>query len=293
MGFRYKGSTITLENYREVFGVCSPDILDEIRSAVLDDTAIAPFINGCKNDSYLLGQLRMAVREFIPVDLLSVAVTGKTVYNIRKATEKGIDITPLSAYYDSKSTHISKASIEVLSDFLLLGVDLDMVDFTGIPADLIPLFCKGLYKGYPMWLFLGDDLPSIKRLEVLMRGMALGLDIQPFLDKAWDEGVLMLLFSYSRALDINYVLSYITSDFSLASVRVLLDLLSQGHDIKRLCIRDTSGTPVYNEYQLYEIAQAIQQGVFVEEMLNPELSDFDISNLRRQELNEFDTGSGQ
>ena len=293
MSFRYKGSTVTLENYREVFGVCSPDILDEIRSAVLDDTAIAPFINDCRNDSYLLGQLRMAVRELVPVNLLSTGITGKTVYNIRQAFSKSIDVTPLSVYYDSKTAKIDKSSIEVLSDFLLLGVDLDMVAFTKVPADLIPLMCKGLYKGYPMWLFLEGDFPSAKRMEILMRGMTLGLDIQSFLSTAWDEGVLILLFSYSRSLDINYILSLITADFGIESVRILLDLLSGGHDIKRLCVRDTSGAPVYNEYQLYELSRAIQQGVFTEAMLNPELSDYEISTLRRQELNEFNTGGRQ
>ena len=59
MSFRYKSQTVTLENYRTVFKVCSPDILDEIRSAVLDDTSISSFIKPCGNDSYKLGQLRI------------------------------------------------------------------------------------------------------------------------------------------------------------------------------------------------------------------------------------------
>ena len=36
MSFRFDNKTITLENYKEVFVNCSPDILDEVRLAILD-----------------------------------------------------------------------------------------------------------------------------------------------------------------------------------------------------------------------------------------------------------------
>ena len=45
MSFKYQMELVTMDNYREIFSGSTVDILDEIRSAVLDDTPIANFIN--------------------------------------------------------------------------------------------------------------------------------------------------------------------------------------------------------------------------------------------------------
>lgn len=285
MSFRYKSQTITLENYRSVFKVCTPDILDEIRSAVLDDTSISSFIKPCGNDSYKLGQLRMAVRELVPVEYLSTYVTGKTIYNIRQGFIKGRDMSPLLAYYKTKGLTIDALTLEKLSEFCFLGIDISMMDFTIVPTNLVDVVCKGLYHGYPMWLIVEDNCTLTEsEVQILMRGLSLGIDIHPFLSGDWSKEAMLLMFSYAKSVDINNVLSYVNSKFDGESLKVLLDLAQKNVPINKLCIKDTSGVPVYNSYQMYELGKAIEAGVDTPKMYDANLSDFDISDMREAEL---------
>lgn len=285
MSFRYKSQTITLENYRHIFEACPPDILDEIRSAVLDDTAIGSFIKPCGIDSYKLGQLRMAVREMLPTEYLNVKLTGKTIYNIRQGFSKGRDMSDLLKYYTTRTLKLDKEIIEKLSDCCLLGTDLDQMDFTKVPNNLVNIVCKGLYQGYPMWLLIEDDCTlNEDNITVLMRGMSLGIDIHPFINGNWRKETLLLIFSYAKSVDLNEVLRYINSKFDSDCVKVLLDLASRNIPISSLCIKDTDGNPVYNSYQMYELGKAIESGVDTKEMYNASLSDFEISELREAEI---------
>ena len=70
MSFRFGPKIITLDNYKEVFKVCSPDILDEIRLAILDDVPIGQYIQLCGQDYYKLNQIRKAIREIFDLDII-------------------------------------------------------------------------------------------------------------------------------------------------------------------------------------------------------------------------------
>lgn len=266
-------------NYGVVFQSCSPDILDEIRSAVLDNTPISGFINGCGDDSYKLGQIRLALRETLPVELLSTKLSGKTIYNIRQAFHKGIDVYPLLRYYNSKELKLDADVIEVLSDFVLIGTVIDSVDFTVVPIGLVQLVCKGLYKGYPMWLIVGDGCAGMTKevMTVLMRGLSLGVDIHPFLSGDWGTDAMLLLFSYVKSVNINEFLSCVTSKFNVACLEVLLDLSSKGVPIKKLCIQDEDGNPVYNSYQMFALGDALQHNILSNDVFDASLSDFEMN----------------
>lgn len=285
MSFKYKSMTITLENYREVFKVCTPDVLDEIRSAVLDDTAIATFIKPCGLDSYKLGQLRMAVRELIPTEYLNPRLTGKTIYNIRQGFLKSRDMSPILRYYTTRGLKLDKDTIEKLSEFCLIGTDINRMDFTIVPDNLVDIVCKGLYQGYPMWLLIDEDcILDESTIQVLMRGLSLGIDVHPFLSGEWKKDTLLLMFSYAKSVDLNEVLRYINCNFDSASIKVLLDLASRNVPITQLCIKDTAGIPVYNSYQMFELGKAIEEGVDYKAMYNANLSDFEIATMREAEL---------
>lgn len=285
MSFKYGNQLVTLENYRNIFKVCSPDVLDEIRSAILDDTPISQFIKPCGSDSYLLGQLRMSIRELIPIEYLSTHITGKTIYNIRQGFKKGRDMSPLLKYYSQKDIKIDKLTLEKLSEFCLVGTDITRVDFKLVPNNLVDIVCKGLYQGYPMWLLLDDDnMPTERTIHILMRGLSIGVDIHPFLSGDWSTDAMLLIFSYAKSVDLNEVLGYINSKFSVDSIKVLLDLASKGIPISSLCVKDIDGSPIYNSFQMYEIGRALEDRVITQEMYNPSLSDFDISELRKKEL---------
>lgn len=286
MSFRYGGRFVALDNYEQLFGEdCTPDILDEIRSAVLDDTPIADYIAPCGNDSYLLGQIRMALREHVSEEFLDPRLTGHTIYNMRQAAAKSVDMSALLWYITPQKLKVEKEVIETLSEFTLLGVDIRRVDFTVVPKALVVTFCKGLYKGYPMWL-LTDESNNLSPdyIRILMRGMELGVDVHQFVRGDWDRNVVLVLFSYNKAVDLNAVLGLINNKFDANQVKTLLDLASAGVPITRLCIKDRDGVPVYNSYQMYEIGESLKAGVDIQSMFNPRLSDFQMAQLREAEL---------
>jgi hypothetical protein len=263
-----------------VFSECSPDILDEIRSAVLDDTQISSFINPCGNDNYKLGQLRMAVRELIPVEFLNTKVTGRTIYNVRQGFAKNRDMSDILLYYNK----LDAETLEKISEFLYLGTDITGMDFNIVPKHLVDITLSGLYKGYPMWLIIEDNCNlTVDKVKLLMNGLSLGVDIHPFLSSDWSDSCILLLLSYSKSVDINELLSLITGKFDEDCINELVVLYKSGIDIRRLCIKDTDGYPVYNSYQIHEIGLAIKEGFITEEMYNPVLSDMDILELKNKE----------
>lgn len=65
----YKGREVTLDNYRKVFEGKPLDILDEIRSALLDSAPIFPYLNRSPEDIH---QIRLAMLEAVPGDFFSL-----------------------------------------------------------------------------------------------------------------------------------------------------------------------------------------------------------------------------
>jgi hypothetical protein len=281
MGFKYRQYNVTLDNYRQIFSECSVDVLDEIRSAILDDTQISNFIKDCGKDSYKLGQLRMAVREFVPTEYLNSRLTARTIYYIREAYKKQLNTQSLLKYIKPKGLTLEPETLEKLAEMVYMGVDIDKVDFTKIPINLVDVFCKGLYKGYPMWLCISDNMAHTENyIKALMRGMQLGIDIHPFIDEDWSEEQLNVMFLYSGVVDINELLKYITPKFDVEIITELLKLLEGNIPIVDLVVKDTEGYPVFNKYQIIELGQAIKDKVLTKEMLNPTLSDTEIMQMR-------------
>lgn len=283
MSFRYKNTTITLENYKTIFKECTPDILDEIRSAVLDDTPIASFIEDCGNDSYKLGQIRMGIRELIPIGYLNPLLTGRTIYFIRQSFRLNFDIEPLFRYVTETKLLISDKTIEKLAEFIYLGTNIELVDFTEVKDDKVDLVLDGLHRHFPMWLILDKDY-SLSYMRSLMRGMQLELDITPFLSGNWTENQMYLLFSYSKQIDLYDFLTKINEKFDVDRLKVLLRDCKKGIPISSLCVQEKDGYPVYNSFQMEELSKAIEDKTITHEMYNPKLSDEEMKALHNKEL---------
>lgn len=283
MSFQFKEITVTLENYKQIFKNCTPDVLDEIRSAVLDDTPIASFIDECGTDSYKLGQIRIGLREMLPLGFLNTNLTGRTIYLIRQCLKNNISVDDLFVYVDEDKLKLPSGTIEKLAEFVYLGADISMIDFTKVKESKIELVLQGLLYHYPMWLIIDEDYP-ISYMKSLMRGMQLEIDITPFLSGKWSEQQMFLLFSYSKRIDIVDFMSKINEQFDVESLKVLLKLYKENVPITTLCVQDQDGTPIYNSYQIEELGKAIKDKTITHEMYNPLLSDKSMSVLHEKEL---------
>lgn len=279
MSFRHKGVLISMNNYMEVFKDFEPDILDEIRSAVLDDTPISPFIKVCQSDSYRLGQFRLALREYVPKEYLNPKLSGSCIYLIRQCYKKNIDLKPITQYI-SGSLRLDVSSIEHILKVMLLGVDIRKVDFTLVPNDNLKIICEGLAKGYPMWLCISDEgylTPSF--IRQLMKGMQLQVDIHPFLSGKWSEEQLVFILSNAKSININTLLEYVNYKFSIDHLVEIVDIARDGLDFTPMCIQEEDGSPLYNSYQLAIISSAIKEDLLTDEICNPMLSDMEMQDL--------------
>ncbi len=283
MGFYHHKKQVTLDNYQDEFKNYSADIKDEIRLAIMDDTEISVYIEKCKRDSYKLGQLRLCLRECVPLEYINANFTGKTLFNIRQANGLGISVESLMKYAGVTATRIEAQGLELLSEYLLAGVDISSVDFTEIPTHLIATICKGIKRGLPMQLFEGvDGTLSDAHISVLIKALQLGIDITPFLSNKWDVDCITKIVYLRDKERVLYILSLVNERFSGGMLDTLIDLLISGVKLERLCVKDTSGYPVYNQYQMYELGEALKEGSITEQMFNPQLSDYEMKTMRER-----------
>lgn len=275
---RYEGQLVTLDNYKVIFNNCIPDILDEIRLAILDNINIFSYIDICGSDSYKLGQIRLSIREGISRRYINSQFTGKTLRNIRYCISNGIDVSNLYSYVSVKTLRLSPILLEKLSEVLVAGGSISNIDFTTVSSDNFDIICNGLIRQYPMWLFTDSNL-TVSIIKLYMRGIDLGIDITKFLGDDWSEDKLILLFSYVNSVDLGVFLGMITYLFNRTQIEILLKAYSGGIDISRIVIRDMDGYPVYNEYQMQVLLDAEKCGIYSPDLYNPKLNDMDMREI--------------
>ena len=278
---RFQGIPVTLENYKEIFRDCIPDVLDEIRLAVLDDTNIIPYIDACGSDSYKLGQFRLAIREGVPTRFLSVKLTARAVYCIRRCFANNISLEPLVKYYNGTSIAIPVDIFEMIAETLSLGGDITQIDFYDVKDDILEIICKGLVRGYPMQMFV-DDRFTQGYIRLLMRGLDLCIDINPFMEDIWEEDQLITIFASSSKIDISLLMQYVSPKFPCETISSLIKIMSNGLDIDRLAYRDSDGYPIYSNYQIEVLGIALEMmknGINCEDVFNPKLSDKQMEDM--------------
>jgi len=273
---------LTLDNYKDLCSDCTEDVLDEIRLSILDDIDIRQYIFKCGDDSYKLGQIRLALRNRVPRHYILTQMTSKSLKYIRESLKCGKSVKPIERYIYGDSLTIDTDLFEQVVLCNYLGGNIDMVDFREVKSSISKIVCEGLVRGYPMWLLAYSDL-SESYIRLLMRGMDLNIDITRFLDGGWGESQLMLLFVNSVSVDINEFLTYVTKDYSAGSVDVLLGLYRDGIEIDRLTYKDEFGSPLYNEYQIEVLASALRlqrnKGVDIDMLFNPRLCDYEMQSI--------------
>lgn len=286
MSFKHNGVMVTLANYIEVFNGLEPDVLDEIRSAVLDDTPISSFIKDCEDDSYKLGQLRLAIREYIPKDYINPKLSGRCIYLLRQLYRNGFDLGVFEKYIPKRGRPtIENENLEVVLRAALHGADIRKVDFNIVPIENINIICEGLVKRYPMWLCVSPDKNlSNSIIRQLMKGMQLQIDIHPFITGDWTENQIVTILSNATKIDVNELLENINSKFSMEQIMEVIYVARKKLDYTLLCLKERDGTPAFNEYQMSVIGKCLDDDVLTEEIYDPHVSDMEMEDLRLEEL---------
>lgn len=280
MSFRYLQETVTLENYKSIFIGYSPDVLDEIRSAVLDETPIGNFIKICESDSYKLGQFRMALREYVPPKYLNKCLAGKHINLIRqiyaRRGESGLNL--LRDYIISYSHHsFTEETFLRILKVVLRGHDISSIDFTRVLTTNIDIVCTGIEKGYPMWLCAEEPI-SAEMMRLMTQGFLLGVDVHPFLSGDWSEEIVTFILSKATSISVSDLLANITSKFTLGEIEEIVKAMQFNLDWSLLCVKTDEGSAVFNEFQMNVIVQCLIADVLTDDIYDPTLSDMDMQD---------------
>lgn len=278
----YNGVKITLYNYESIFQDVDEDVLDEIRLAIQDNTNIMEYINPCGDDSYKLGQIRLAVRNGVPRQYIRYQMTARTLKLIRTMYKSEIELSPLKRYIGLNKLSLDADLFEVIAECYLHGGDINKIDFSEVLEENVQVLCQGLVRGYPMWLMTSEDL-SAGYIRLLMRGIDLGIDVSVFLKDIMSESQLVILLSNAGTININTILQYINSKFSCECMKIIMQAYKESLDFELLTFKSSDGYPIYNEFQMYSLYKALvlkkNKGIYIEEMFNPALSDFEMDRL--------------
>lgn len=299
------GKVATLSNYLELTKNYSRDIQDEVRSAIMDDTPISPYIKKCKGDNFKLNQIRLAIREYVPSRYISSHLSATNLKWVRRIHESGYSLKVLDKYLSKGGVlSISCDTLDLLLSAYFDGVNIDSVDFNTVSEELSGLVCSGLKRGYPMWIITESSIPMSKEfMHTLMKCMNLSLDVHPFLGEGWDVERVQMILSKATKMEYTVLMKHINSRFSKNQLEEILKLATQYLDFLPLCLKDDEGMPVFNEYQMGVLAEIIEYtfkaeqsgrvGIDVEEFLKPSMSDVDMRKLFYQKVAELKAEEGR
>ena len=276
MSFGYHGLNVTMGNYLVVFKGYSADVLDEVRCAILDDTPIEGILDSCASNAYLLGQLRKALREYLPTKYINTHLSGECVRLIRELyAKKAGNLSQIDEYIpEGAKPEVDNETLELMLKSMCKGADISRTDFRKVSKDAVDIFCEGLEKGYPMWLCLRDGEPLEEAVvRALIKGMTLGVDIHPFLLGRWEPVNILLLLSNANRVNVNDILKYVNSHYSFDQLCTIVECAECKLPYSKLCLRYESGEPAFNVHQMRALMFAFENDIDVSSFYSPTISD--------------------
>lgn len=288
MAFNYKGTMVNFDNYKEVFKDLSPDSLDEIRLAIMDGVSLGSFVDKNHEDSYKLGQIRLFLREMLPLEFLNTALSGRCLHKIRQIEKSTYSLNTVYDYVTvSRSGVLPDKYLEEVLDLVLSGVDISNSNFFNVRYDIFDLYCKGLELGYPMWA-LENAKYDTKILTLLMKAMSLNFSVNPFIDYTWSYEQILTILSFADIGSSN-IFKFITNKFNEDQIEYVCKIIKMGYSPKVITGVDPGGVPLYDAFQMEVIHDAIKNQVWSDVFKNPELSDLDMKEkleelLKKKEI---------
>lgn len=277
---RYNDIEVTLTNYKSIFEGYLPEVQDEIRSAIMDNTPIGMYIDECSKDAYKLGQIRCAMREFIDPEYIDVIMSGTTIFYIRMGMFAKVDMSGILQYIGV----LSENHLEKVAQLCYIGIDISKMDFTRINDKIFDIVCKGLIQKYPMWLLQDIKVNDEGYVKLLMQGLRLGFDIHPFLEEEWSAELLVRLFTLDKDV-YTKVLQYINNKTDVDVLMGVIECVKAGVDITPIMGKYSDGYDLYDSYQLTTLLTSASQGLDISKALNFRLTDSEMLRIIKEENN--------
>lgn len=264
---RYHGRSVSLDNYREVFRGRSEDILDEIRSAILDGIPLHHYLDRY-SDPWQLHQIRLAIKDTVPPKYYVLA--GEPLRVIRQLHASNINLSPIDKYL---TANLSEDVWMVILDCLEAGIPLEDYDFTLLPPSMIPSVVGGIASGVDMSRFVdGSHYTEQYIQDIITLESRFGLDVSRLIQEGYSAEVVAVLASQSHLDTCIRVYDVLKLTMKPDEVEVLADLFDVGFpDMAEVTRLDTEGYLVYMAFQLDLILEAFTSGLSYQLILDPNL----------------------
>lgn len=277
---QYKGTKLTLNNYREELSDCSIDVLDVVRSAILDDVQLGAFIQKYKNNPYMLWQVKLGMDEYMDTYWFTLAHSGEELAMLRKYKSRGLNINSLKKYFMLK---LPSVYYTYILKWYEQGVQLDKYDFSILPESLLDVFDKGISRGYYMSVFNNGISYEPEYIVLCLRIMSKKKSIVQFLNGDWDIENLRLLSEFSKSKFYDKLDEYVTKEITPSVLSEIIECTKCGMNLEELCIVDDEGIYVYSPYHIKMIREAYMENLDYSVLLDSSLSLTDV-NMKFTEL---------
>lgn len=267
---------VTINNYLDVFKDYSKDVKEVIRSAILDDTPIEPYIDIYKNDPYLLWQVKMSIDEGLDSYWFDVINSGSTLVSLRALYGKGINIKPLINYF---SKGLSDNHYKYIIKWYGEGYSLKNYNFDILPDDLLESFDYGMKLGYPMYLFNNGVQFHREYIMCCLKILSHGHSINRFLDGSWNIENLELLSRFSKSKYYSKLIGFVSKDITPSVLIELYECCKVGMPIDTVSTVDSNGVYVYSGVHISIVREAYLNNWDYVSMLDTSLSINELNSM--------------
>lgn len=281
---KYKGTVLLLDNFRSLLKGYSIDIQDIVRSAILDDIDIIPYLEVCKNNPIRLDQIRLGIKEGLNPVLFTIK-NGNSLYKIRQLGRNNHSLEVLSRQL-SKG-YLSDVHLDKLLSWLESGYDVSRLDISILPCTLFDVFEDGFKQGFNMVEFNNGKVYSPEYIKSCLKIKSNLKDISPFLIDTYKQPCMKLFVSFSKIQDKNkweLLLRNVNSSITEDKLELLVKCVKNNIDISKLSDSRWSASCINLVLQAYLKGVNYSELLIlepVEEILNSRLNELLLAKTKK------------
>lgn len=240
---QYQKQELILDNFRCLLFEYSVDVQDIVRSSILDNIDIIPYLSTYKEDPYKLDQIRLALKEGLPKVFFKTS--GSMLYQIRQMHRRGIDLTSIE---NQLKYNLSEQSMQYLIKWVDDGINISKLNLAIIPNHLLETFDYGLCSGFDMTEFNNGKSYSSKYVKLCLQIKKNDKPISVLLSGDWSIDNLNLLSVESRMQENkwNSLINNIDEGIDTKRLELVIKLVKIGAPIQRLQEKGTNGKYKYD-----------------------------------------------
>lgn len=266
---RYKNVDLTFDNYLTELSEFSQDVKDEVRSGILDNIPLGRYIYACADNPYRLQQIRLGMKEGLDTDYLKLK-SGDHIRRVRVLLSQDVRLDLLKEY---TYLNLPSAYYDVLLDWIETGAVIpEDLELDKVNEAILPAISYAVLNDLNAVEIASQSGNSLEYAQSLLTMSALGMEIGELSGTKYLEEALEALSGIASRPYSSSVLRLMDRNSSGDYVDSLIALASSKFDLSEL--KET-----YSVYQLDWIYQAFTEGLDYTKILEPGLSNTELSEL--------------